>query len=60
MSLFELSETLKFGSKADYKKNLVGKRLAENITTEVTEEVVDDETGEVTEATKRVNLLEGP
>ena len=58
LSLFELSETLKFGSKADYKKNLVGKRLAENITTEVTEEVVDDETGEVTEATKRVNLLE--
>ena len=32
--------------------------MAENITTEVTEEVVDDETGEVTEATKRVNLLE--
>ena len=58
LSLFELSESLKFGTKANYNKNLAGKRLAENITTEVTEEVVDDETGEVTEATKRVNLLE--
>ena len=58
LSLFELSESLKFGSKTNYNKNLVGKRLAENITAEVTEEVVNDETGEVIEATKRVNLLE--
>ena len=38
------------------------KILLENVwlkvTTEVIEEVVDDETGEITEATKRVNLLE--
>jgi len=58
LSLFELSEALKFGTKADFIKNLVGKRLAESITTEVTEEVVDDETGEITEANKRLNLLE--
>merc|ERR1711991_112295 len=58
LSLFQLSEALKFGTKADFNKNFVGKRLAENITTEVIEEVVDDETGEITEATKRVNLLE--
>jgi DNA-directed RNA polymerase subunit beta len=36
----------------------VGKRLATDITVDVTEEVVDDETGEVTEATNRKVLLE--
>ena len=58
LNLFELSEELEFGSKKTYNDKLVGKRLATDITTEVTEEVVDDETGEVTEATNRKVLLE--
>ncbi|WP_395079966.1 DNA-directed RNA polymerase subunit beta [Gracilimonas sp.] len=58
LSLFELSEDIKFGSKADYKKKLVGKRLAENIVVESMEEVVDDETGEVTEALNRQIIFE--
>ncbi|MEX2478562.1 MAG: DNA-directed RNA polymerase subunit beta [Gracilimonas sp.] len=58
LSLFELSEDIKFGSKADYNKKLVGKRLAENIVVESLEEVVDDETGEVTEALNRQIIFE--
>ena len=58
LSLFDLSEELPFSSKKAYNKNLVGKRLATDITVDVTEEVVDDETGEVTEATNRKVLLE--
>lgn len=58
LSLFELSEEIKFGSKADYNKKLVGKRLAENIVVESLEEVVDDETGEVTEALNRQIIFE--
>ncbi|MBD3616798.1 MAG: DNA-directed RNA polymerase subunit beta [Gracilimonas sp.] len=58
LSLFELSEEIKFGTKADYKKKLVGKRLAENIVVESMEEVVDDETGEVTEALNRQIIFE--
>jgi len=58
LNLFELSEEIDFGSKKAYNEKLVGKRLATDITTEVTEEVVDDETGEVTEATSRKVLLE--
>ena len=58
LNLFELSEEVSFGSKKTYNDKLVGKRLATDITTEVTEEVVDDETGEVTEATSRKVLLE--
>jgi DNA-directed RNA polymerase subunit beta len=58
LNLFELSEDVTFGDKKSYNKELVGKRLATDITTEVTEEVVDDETGEVTEATSRKVLLE--
>lgn len=58
LSLFELSEEVSFGSKKKYNDNLVGKRLATDITVQVTEEVVDDETGEVTEATERKVLLE--
>ncbi|MFD2531828.1 DNA-directed RNA polymerase subunit beta [Gracilimonas halophila] len=58
LSLFELSEDIKFGSKADYNKKLVGKRLAENIVVESMEEVVDDETGEVTEALNRQIIFE--
>ncbi|MFY0685441.1 MAG: DNA-directed RNA polymerase subunit beta, partial [Balneola sp.] len=58
LSLFELSEELKVGSKATFKKNLVGKRLAQNIIVEEMEEVVDDETGEVTEALNRKIIFE--
>ncbi len=58
LSLFDLSEELPFSSKKAYNKKLVGKRLATDITVDVTEEVVDDETGEVTEATNRKVLLE--
>jgi DNA-directed RNA polymerase subunit beta len=58
LNLFELSEEISFGGKKTYNDKLVGKRLATDITVEVTEEVVDDETGEVTEATNRKVLLE--
>jgi DNA-directed RNA polymerase subunit beta len=58
LSLFELSEEIKFGKKADYNKKLVGRRLAENIVVESMEEVVDDETGEVTEALNRQIIFE--
>ncbi|MAO65651.1 MAG: DNA-directed RNA polymerase subunit beta [Balneola sp.] len=58
LGLFELSEEVKFGSKADYNKNIAGKRLAENIVVESMEEVVDDETGEVTEALNREIVFE--
>nr|WP_245550411.1 DNA-directed RNA polymerase subunit beta [Gracilimonas tropica] len=58
LGLFELSEEIKFGSKDKYNKELVGKRLAENIVVENMEEVVDDETGEVTEALNREIIFE--
>ena len=58
LSLFELSEQVKVGTKATFKKNLVGKRLAQNIIVEEMEEVVDDETGEVTEALNRKIIFE--
>jgi DNA-directed RNA polymerase subunit beta len=58
LSLFELSEEIKFGKKDHYNKNLAGKRLAENIVVESMEEVVDDETGEVTEALNRQIIFE--
>src|SRR5690554_4627250 len=58
LSLFDMSEEIKFGKKADFNKKLVGKRLAENIVVEKMEEVVDDETGEVTEALNRQIIFE--
>ncbi len=58
LNLFELSEEVEFGSKKKFATNAVGKRLATDVTVEVTEEVVDDETGEVTEALNRKTLLE--
>ncbi|MGK7368865.1 MAG: DNA-directed RNA polymerase subunit beta [Candidatus Halalkalibacterium sp. M3_1C_030] len=57
-NLFELSEEIEVGTKKNFNKNLVGKRLATNIVVEKMEEVVDDETGEVTEAKNREVLLE--
>jgi len=58
LNLFDLSEDVKFGSKKNYNDNLVGKRLATDIVVEEQEEVVDEETGEVTEAVNRKILLE--
>ncbi|MCG8372885.1 MAG: DNA-directed RNA polymerase subunit beta, partial [Balneolales bacterium] len=58
LTLFQLSDEIKFGSKADYNKKLVGKRLAENIVMEEMEEVVDDETGEIGEALNRKIIFE--
>src|SRR6056297_3373560 len=58
LNLFELSEEVKVGGKKSYNDKLVGKRLATDIAVDVVEEVVDDETGEVTEATNRKVLLE--
>ncbi|MEX0770019.1 MAG: DNA-directed RNA polymerase subunit beta [Balneolaceae bacterium] len=58
LSLFDLSEEIKFSTKKAYKDKLVGRRLATDIVVEETEEVVDDETGEVTEALNRNIVLE--
>jgi len=57
-SLFELSEEIEFDTKKKFNKELVGRRLATDIVVEQMEEVVDDETGEVTEALNREVLLE--
>ncbi|MGM0505927.1 MAG: DNA-directed RNA polymerase subunit beta [Bacteroidota bacterium] len=58
LTLFDLSEEAKFSTKKSYNDKLVGRRLATEITVEEMEEVVDDETGEVTEALNRKTLLE--
>ncbi|MEX2602067.1 MAG: DNA-directed RNA polymerase subunit beta [Balneolaceae bacterium] len=58
LSLFDLSEELKFSTKKSYKSNLVDRRLATDIAVEESEEIVDDETGEVTEALNRRVVLE--
>src|SRR6056297_319877 len=57
-NLFGGTELVEIESKKSYNDKLVGKRLATDIAVDVTEEVVDDETGEVTEATSRKVLLE--
>ncbi len=56
--LFEISEELKLTTKKEFKKELVGRRLASDIVTEVMEEVVDEDTGEVSEALNRKVVLE--
>ena len=56
--LFELTEEIDFSTKKKFNKELVGKRLASEIVVEEMEEVVDDETGEVSEALNRKVLLE--
>ncbi len=58
LGLFEMSEEIKFGSKPDFNKKIAGKRLAQNIIVEELEEVVDDETGEVSEALNRKIIFE--
>ncbi|MDZ7689708.1 MAG: hypothetical protein U5K69_00875 [Balneolaceae bacterium] len=57
-SLFELSEKVECDTQKKFLENCVGKRLASEISIEVMEEVVDEETGEVTEAQTRKVLLE--
>lgn len=56
--LFEISEEIAFSTKKKFNKELVGRRLASDIITEVMEEVVDEDTGEVSEALNRKVLLE--
>ncbi len=56
--LFEMTEDIEFSTKKKYNKELVGRRLASEIVVEEMEEVVDEETGEVTEALSRKVLLE--
>src|SRR5690554_5842558 len=58
LGLFEMSESIKFGSKPDFNKKLAGRRLAQNIIVEELEEIVDDETGEVSEALNRKIIFE--
>ncbi len=58
LNLFDLSEEIKFGTKKAYNEKLVGRRLATDIVVDETEEVVDEETGEVTEAVNRNVLIE--
>ena len=58
LTLFDLSEEITVGGKKRFNDKLVGKRLATDIAVEVVEEVVDDNTGEITEAQNRKVLLE--
>ena len=58
LTLFDLSEEIAFGGKKTFNDKLVGKRLATDISVEVIEEVVDDETGEVKDAKNKKMLLE--
>ncbi|MEX2574744.1 MAG: DNA-directed RNA polymerase subunit beta [Balneolaceae bacterium] len=58
LTLFDLSEEVKFGTKKAYNDKLAGRRLATDIVVEETEEVVNEETGEVTEALNRNVVLE--
>ncbi len=57
-NLFELTEVLDCSTKEKFNENLVGRRLASDVIVEQMEDVVDDETGEVTEALNRKALLE--
>jgi DNA-directed RNA polymerase subunit beta len=56
--LFELTEVLDCSTKEKFEKNVIGRRLASDVIVEQMEDVVDDETGEVTEALNRKALLE--
>ena len=55
LSIFDLSDEISIKTAKSF-KNVVGRKLATDIVEQVVEEVVDDETGEVTEA-KRRNIL---
>jgi DNA-directed RNA polymerase subunit beta len=56
--LFELTEEIDFTTKQKFNKAFVGRRLASDVVVERMEEVVDNETGEVSEALSRNILLE--
>ncbi|MEX1135348.1 MAG: DNA-directed RNA polymerase subunit beta, partial [Balneolales bacterium] len=56
LSIFDLSEKIPVNTRAQFKK-AIGKKLATDIIEETVEEVVDDETGEVKEATSRNVIL---
>src|SRR6056297_2064409 len=57
-NLFGGTAVVEIETKKQYKKELVGRRLATDVVEEKMEEVIDDETGEVTEALNREVLLE--
>lgn len=57
-NLFGLSEEIEFSTKKEFKKKCLGKWLATDIVVEEMEEVVDEDTGEVTEALNRKKILE--
>ncbi len=57
LRIFDLSEKIDFRTKTDYKKELVGKRLATDIVEMVEVEVVDEETGELRDAVSRKIVL---
>ncbi|MCH8566902.1 MAG: DNA-directed RNA polymerase subunit beta [Balneolales bacterium] len=56
LNLFDLSEEVKINTRKAFTE-VVGKRLATDIVREEVQEIVDDETGEVVEATNRVVVL---
>lgn len=58
LSLFDISEEVQIKSKKQFQEELVGKRIAAEISEELVEEVVDDETGEILEAKRRNVILE--
>ncbi len=55
LTIFDLSDEVNIKTAKSF-KNAIGRKLATDIVEQVTEEVVDDETGEVTEARRR-NIL---
>ena len=58
LNLFDVSEQISVKNKKTFKKEALGRRLAVDIVVEEEEEVVDDETGEVSEVKTRNILLE--
>jgi DNA-directed RNA polymerase subunit beta len=56
LAMFDLSEEVQLKSKKAF-DDIVGKRLATDIVKMETKEIVDDDTGEITEAKERVILL---
>ncbi|MCC5926574.1 MAG: DNA-directed RNA polymerase subunit beta [Bacteroidetes bacterium] len=56
LRMFDLSEDIEIKTKKAFSDSL-GKRLATDVAQEIIEEVVDEETGEVKEATRRIVIL---
>jgi len=56
LRMFDLSEDIEIKTKKAFSDSL-GKRLATDVTQEIIEEVVDEETGEVKEAKRRLVIL---